>query len=122
MTNSTTSHHQEFLSILSLGVINVLTSTPDLVISFRFFVKVYDYDFEGNIIVIVNGQVLHDDVISFFKNSENVRPTSLQGKGRVHLENLRFLMVWSIKEPLPPFCGVNGLLFVIEVFFRRVRL
>ena len=103
MTNSTTSHHQEFLSILSLGVINVLTSTPDLVISFRFFVKVYDYDFEGNIIVVVNGELLHDDVIPFFKNSENVRPTSLQGKGRVHSENLRFLMVWSIKEPPPLF-------------------
>ena len=115
MTNSTTSHHQEFLSILSLGVINVLTSTPDLVISFRFFVKVYDYDFEGNIIVIVNGEVLHDDVIPFFKNSENVRPTSLQGKGRVHSENLRFLMIWSIKDPPPLFFVA---LFVIE-FFRR---
>ena len=92
MKNSIDSLHLGYPSILTLGVINVLTSTPDLVISFRFFVKVFDYDFEGNIIVIVNGQVLHDDVISFFKNSKNVRPTSLQGKGRVHLENLRFLM------------------------------
>ena len=45
-----------------------------------FHVKVLNvYDFKGNIIVIVNGKVLLEEVILFFKNSYNVRPNSLQG-------------------------------------------
>ena len=81
MRNTTTSRLQGYQLVLSLGVINVLTSTPDLVISFQVkVVDVYNYYFKGNIIVIVNGKVLIDEVISFFINSYNVRPTSLQGK------------------------------------------
>ena len=37
-------------------------------------------DHTGRIILIVNGKVLLDEEISFFENSYNVRPTSLQGK------------------------------------------
>ena len=45
-----------------------------------FHVKVLNvYDFKGNIIVIVNGKVLLEEVILFFKNSYNIRPNSLQG-------------------------------------------
>ena len=37
-------------------------------------------DHTGRIILIVNGKVLLDEVIPFFRNSSNVRPTSLKGK------------------------------------------
>ena len=38
--------------------------------------------------------------------------TYMLGKGVIRLENLRFLIDWSIKEPLPnPFFGINGLLW-----------
>ena len=79
MRNSTIHRLQRYPLILSLGVINALTSTPDLVISSQVKV-VYNYYFKGHIIVIVNGKVLLDEVVSFFRNSYNVRPTSLQGK------------------------------------------
>ena len=42
--------------------------------------NIYFYHFKGNIIVVVNGKVLLEEEISFFRNSYNVRPTSLQGK------------------------------------------
>ena len=35
--------------------------------------------FKGIITLIVNGKVLLDEVISFFKSSYNVRPLSLEG-------------------------------------------
>ena len=35
---------------------------------------------EGQIIVIINGKVLLDEVVPFFRNSDKIRPTSLQGK------------------------------------------
>ena len=35
---------------------------------------------KGNIIIIVNGKILIDEVISFFINSYDVRPLSLQGR------------------------------------------
>ena len=40
----------------------------------------YNFNFKGNIIVIVNGKILLDEMVSFFKDSFNVRPTSLQSK------------------------------------------
>ena len=80
MMNSTTSQHQRFPSILCHGVINALTSTPDLVISFKLRVLMFIILFKGKIIVVVNGKVLLDEEISFFKNSYSYRPTSLKGK------------------------------------------
>ena len=88
--NSIISLQVAFQLILSLGIINALTSIQYLVISSSVKVfNVYNYDFKGHIVVIVNGKVLHDEVIPYFKNSYNVRPTSLQGKkGSDSLEKL----------------------------------
>ena len=41
---------------------------------------VFDYYFKGHIKVMVNGKILLDDIVLFFKDSYNVRPTSLQSK------------------------------------------
>ena len=89
MTNSTTSLRQGFPSILRLGVINALTSTPDLVISFKFRVLLFVLWIKGNIIVVVNGKVLLDEEISFFKNSYSDRPTSLKGKKSLERKSLQ---------------------------------
>ena len=80
MKNTITLRPVGSLSILSLGVINALKSTPEVVISFWLRKNVYNFNFKGNIIVIVNGKILLDEMVSFFKDSFNVRPTSLQSK------------------------------------------
>ena len=43
-------------------------------------VPIHEFNFLGNIIVIVNGKVLLDKVVSFFRNSYKVKPMSLQGE------------------------------------------
>ena len=41
---------------------------------------VYDSFFKGHIIVMINGKILLDEMVLFFKDSSNMRPTSLQSK------------------------------------------
>ena len=67
--------------VLSLGATNVQALTQDLVSPAQSKNKFYISSCcEGHVTVIVNGRVLTDEVISFFQNSYNDRPTSLEGK------------------------------------------
>ena len=54
---------------------------------------------KGNIIVIVNGKVLLDEVIPFFRNSFNVRPASLKGK-KWNWMRKSFKKVFTVKKVL----------------------
>ena len=106
MKNSITYRLLGSLLILSLGIINALESTPDLVISFWSRKNVYDYNyFKGNITVFVNGKILLDEMVSFFKDSYNVRPTSLRSKKYLYFhidtfyhENIIFRQDYSRKK------------------------
>ena len=88
MKSSTTSLIRGYPWILSLGAINAQTSTRDLVLSGHNMINCLSLYSKGHITVVINGKILLDEEISFFRNSYNVRPMSLAGKKKDKIRKL----------------------------------